>query len=85
MSEELKETREAIKKKAKWRDEETSVSELPPEERRRSLGLIPTEEKTEALKKKSLDCGKREERTSSSFNTHPLCFKVLLFPRAQKG
>lgn len=62
MSEELKETRQAIKKKgAKWRAEETSISELPPEERRKRLGLNPTEEELEALKKKDLGCEKKEE------------------------
>jgi len=53
LSEELKETKEAIEKKgAKWKAERTSMSELSPEERRKRLGLNPTEEELEAIKKK---------------------------------
>jgi len=59
VSGELKETREEIEKKgAKWRAEETSLSKLPPEERRKRLGLNPTDEELEALKKKGSGCKK---------------------------
>ena len=59
MGEELKETRKEIEKKgAKWRAEETSVSNLPTEERRKRLGLNPTDEELEALKKKGSGCKK---------------------------
>lgn len=61
MSEDLERTREEIEKKgAKWRAEKTSVSELSPEERRKRLGLKPTDEELEELKAKGLDCGKKE-------------------------
>ncbi len=61
MSEELKETREAIDKKgAKWKAERTSMSELSPEERRKRLGLNPTEEELEAIRKKREGCEKKE-------------------------
>lgn len=53
MGKEKKELQEEIEKKgAKWRAEETSMSELSPEEQMRRLGLNPTEEEKEELKKK---------------------------------
>ena len=59
---ELKETREVIKKKcAKWRAEKTSISELSSEEQKKRLGLLPTEEELEELKKIGLGCEKGEE------------------------
>ena len=59
---ELKETREAIKKKCvKWRAEKTSISELSSEEQKKRLGLLPTEEELEELKKIGLGCEKGEE------------------------
>lgn len=55
MSEDLKRTKEAIRKRgAKWKAEETSMSELTPEERSRRLGLLPSEEELERSKKKGL-------------------------------
>ena len=60
LSDELKKTREAIRKKgATWKAEKTSMSELSPEERRKRLGLLPTEEELEELKKKGLGFEKR--------------------------
>ncbi|MGD2200394.1 MAG: hypothetical protein PVJ38_02025 [Candidatus Bathyarchaeota archaeon] len=53
MSEELEETKKAIDEKdAKWKAEKTTLSELSPEERKKRLGLEPTEEELEILKKK---------------------------------
>lgn len=61
MSEELEETREAIEKKgAKWKAERTSMSELSPEERRKRLGLKPTEEELEAIEEKRAGCDKKQ-------------------------
>jgi len=40
------------KKGAKWKAGKTSMSTLTKEERRRRLGLIPTDEELERLKKK---------------------------------
>jgi hypothetical protein len=55
LSEDLKRTKEAIRKRgAKWKAEETSMSELTPEERSRRLGLLPSEEELERSKKKGL-------------------------------
>ena len=55
MSEDLKRTKEAIRKRgAKWKAEETSMSELTPEERSRRLGLLPSEKELERSKKKGL-------------------------------
>ena len=48
MSEDLKKTKEAIRKKgAKWKADETSMSELTPEERGKRLGLLPSEDELE--------------------------------------
>lgn len=45
LREEQKEIEKAIKEKgAKWKAEKTNVSKLSVEERRKRLGLIPTEE-----------------------------------------
>lgn len=56
LTKELEETKEAIKKKgAKWKAEKTSMSELTPNERKKRLGLIPTEEELELIKKKTKD------------------------------
>jgi len=53
MGKEKKELQEEIEEKgAKWRAEETSMSELSPEEQMRRLGLNPTEEEKRELKKK---------------------------------
>ena len=55
MSEDLKKTKEAIKEKvAKWKADETSMSELTPEESKRRLGLLPSEEELEESRKKGL-------------------------------
>lgn len=55
MSEDLRKTKEAIKKKgAKWKADETSMSELTPEEREKRLGLLPSEEELAESKKKGL-------------------------------
>ena len=56
LSEDLKKTKEAIRKKgAKWKAEETSMSELTPEERRKRLGLLPSEDELEESKKKGFN------------------------------
>ena len=53
MYEEQEETREAIKKKgAKWKAEKTSMSKLSQEERKNRLGLVPTDEELNRIKKK---------------------------------
>jgi hypothetical protein len=55
LSEDLKKTKEAIRKKgAKWKADETSMSELTPEERGKRLGLLPSEDELEESKKKGL-------------------------------
>ena len=55
MSEELKRTKNEIKKKgAKWKAEETSMSALSPEERRKRLGLNPTDEELAEAEKKGI-------------------------------
>jgi len=42
-------------KKAEWEAGKTSMSKLSPEERKKRLGLIPTEEEMELIRKKKLD------------------------------
>ena len=45
--------KEKIRKKgAKWTAEETSVSNLPPEEQRKRLGLLPTGEELKEAEKR---------------------------------
>lgn len=62
MSEEVEETRKAIKKKgARWRAEKTSMSELSDEEKKSRLGLLPTEEELKEIKRKKLGCEKRKK------------------------
>ena len=54
MTNKLEETKGAIKKKsAKWKAEKTSMSKLSPNERKKRLGLIPTEEQLRLIKKKA--------------------------------
>jgi hypothetical protein len=55
LSEDLKKTKEAIKEKgANWKADETSMSELTPEERKKRLGLLPSEDELEESRKKGL-------------------------------
>jgi hypothetical protein len=45
--------KEKIRKKgAKWTVEETSISNLPPEEQRKRLGLLPTDEELKEAEKR---------------------------------
>ena len=47
---------EAIKKrKAKWKAERTSLSELSVDEQRKMLGLLPTDQELKKIKRKKLD------------------------------
>jgi len=56
LTKKLEETKEAIKKKgAKWKAEKTSMSKLSRNERKKRLGLIPTEEELERIRKKGYD------------------------------
>ena len=53
-------SREEIQKKIKekrlkWKAEKTSISELPSEEKKKRLGLIPIEAEIELIRKKGLD------------------------------
>ena len=60
MDEKLEETKEAIEKKgAKWKADKTSMSKLSRDERRKRLGLVPTEEEHERIRKKARE--KKEE------------------------
>ena len=56
---ELKE--EIIKKGAKWKAGETSISKLPPEEQMKRLCLLPTEDELKRLKQK--DEGDKKKNT----------------------
>lgn len=42
-------------KKLKWKAGKTSLSELTLEEKKKRLGLIPTDEEMELIRKKGLD------------------------------
>lgn len=44
---------EINKKKARWIAGKTSLSELTPEERKKLMGLVPTKEEEEAIRKKA--------------------------------
>jgi hypothetical protein len=56
LSKELEETKEAIKKKgAKWKAKKTSMSKLSREERKKRLGLIPTEEELDRIREQGYD------------------------------
>lgn len=50
-------------KKVKWKAGKTSISELTLEEKKKRLGLIPTEEEIAIIRKKGLD--KKAEDSSS--------------------
>ena len=47
-------------KKLKWKAEKTSISELPSEEKKKRLGLIPDEEEMGLIRKKGLDKNAKE-------------------------
>ena len=55
--------RKIEEKKAKWKSGKTTMSELTLEERKKRLGLIPTEEESTLIHKKGLD--KKTEDSSS--------------------
>ena len=55
--------RKIEKKKAKWKSGKTTMSELTPEERKKRLGLIPTEKEKALIHKKGLD--KKRNNSSS--------------------
>jgi hypothetical protein len=55
--------RKIEEKKAKWKSGKTTMSELTREERKKRLGLIPTEEESALIHKKGLD--KKTEDNSS--------------------
>ena len=52
MSNEEKLKEKIRKKGAKWTAEDTSISKLPPEEQRKRLGLLPTDEELKEADKK---------------------------------
>jgi len=60
LREDLDVTREAIRKKgAKWKAEKTSMSELSSEERKKRLGLLPTDKELNEINRKK-GCHNRE-------------------------
>jgi hypothetical protein len=52
LSDEKKLKKEIRKKGAKWTAEETSISKLPPDEQRKRLGLLPTDEELKEAEKR---------------------------------
>ena len=73
MSEDLKKTKEAIRKQgAKWKADETSMSELTPEERGKRLGLLPSEDELEESKKKA-----SQIRSSASKKTEKITKRIV--------
>jgi len=53
--------KEINKKKLRWKAGKTSMSELTSEEQKKRLGLIPTKEQEELIRKKDLERKKRAE------------------------
>jgi len=52
LSDERKLRKKIRRKGAEWTAEETSISKLPPEEQRKRLGLLPTDEELKEADKR---------------------------------